>query len=55
MRAAFFVLDIDQFRPLVTTQRTMRPNGESDFSGLMSPICIAMTERRSVAIPNKRS
>ena len=33
--------------------RAVRPNGESVFSGVVSPICIGMTERRAVPIPDE--
>ena len=33
--------------------RAVRPNGEPVFSGVVSPICIGMTERRSVPIPDE--
>ena len=33
--------------------RAVRPTGEPVFSGVVSPICIALTERRAVPIPDE--
>lgn len=31
--------------------KAVRPNGDAVFSGVVSPVCIAISERRSIPIP----